>query len=644
MPHLLRSWFVRPRSILRSSWLVVSCALALLAGGCEAPVEASPSPIVDGTRELGEEAVVLVTVLGALGLCTGTLIAPDVVLTAKHCVQGPGRDSPYPISALGVGVGNAFGTTRNYRVRYVDTTPGVYTQSPTTGLSGAIFGVDVGVLILRDPVEGVTPIAIRRDAPDDLVGQTLTAIGFGNRPDGGTGEKYTGDGVLDAIRDGILYTSMTICSGDSGGPLIQELPERMIVGVASFGEAGACPSRQDGYNAVFNQLDLIDRAMILAGHCVDLGEERCNSLDDDCDGDVDEGCAALGQACAAASECAFAQLPSFLDPLPAAVSCEDLGAGPVCALPCDALAPASSCASIPRLDGSATPLDGFYCQRRSGCDAWCVPGAAGAGRDGAACATDTDCASLLCLDPGDGDRRCLAACQSGAGTCPVNEVCVNRDGECGGCVDGALVSGGRRLGEPCGADSECEAGRCVDAACATACETDAACPSGYRCEEALCRRGGRAAAGHPCESDEACAPGFGCYEADGRRLCASECGPVAACGTGYACVSTGEGDACVPDGALLGEACGADAECVSGLCREHCTLACSAEVTCPIGFACTRDDDGNARCQAPTSGGGCAVAPTRGAACGSTAESFVAPCVVGLVFVLAFRRRPRRRS
>ncbi|HBQ14434.1 MAG TPA: hypothetical protein DEF51_26005, partial [Myxococcales bacterium] len=109
------------------------------------------------------------------------------------------------------------------------------------GLSGAIIGVDVGVLILRDDVEGVTPIPIRRDEPRDMIGQTFTAVGFGQRPDGPAGLKYKGDGVISNLTGGVLYTEQTICQGDSGGPMIQEAPERRVIGVASFGQAGSCP-------------------------------------------------------------------------------------------------------------------------------------------------------------------------------------------------------------------------------------------------------------------------------------------------------------------------------------------------------------------------------------------------------------------
>ena len=126
--------------------------LALVACTPSAPdALAARAPIVDGTRELGEPAVVTVEAFGALALCTGTLIAPNVVLTAKHCVQAPGAEAPYPVNSFTIGVGDAVGATRDYRVRYVETTPGAY-ESDSLGLRGAIFGIDVAVIVLHEPV------------------------------------------------------------------------------------------------------------------------------------------------------------------------------------------------------------------------------------------------------------------------------------------------------------------------------------------------------------------------------------------------------------------------------------------------------------------------------------------------------------
>ncbi len=586
--------------------------LALLLAACTPPdLAAREAPIVDGTREHGEPAVVTVEVFGALALCTGTLIAPDVVLTAKHCVQAPGATAPYPINSFTIGVGDAVGATRDYRVRYVETTPGAY-ENGSLGLSGAIFGVDVGVLVLREPVTDVTPIPIRRDRPDDRVGQPFTAIGFGRRPDGDAGLKYKTTGTLERIAGSILYTAQVICSGDSGGPMIQEEPERRVIGVASFGEADACPSSRDGYNALYEHIDLIDRAMVIAGHCLELEDaEVCNGIDDDCDVAIDEGCAAIGEACESDSDCAFAQLPSFLPPNEGAVRCEDLGAGRVCTRPCDPLRPTEGCSSIAHFAReTSTPLEGLYCARPSECEGRCAVGAAGARADGEPCGADTECASLACVDPGDHVRRCLPSCRAGDGQCPVGEACAAATGSCGPCVDASILHAARRIGEPCATGDECEEGTCAadgrGGFCTRECDANDECPDGFRCAAGQCARGGLAATGDPCASDADCRAGLFCGASEGRRFCTRACDAADECSGELECVTAGADRICAPAGGILGEACASSDECAGGLCEDgRCARACGAASSCPVGFVCDRDTEGRARCARVS--GGCGV-------------------------------------
>lgn len=623
-----------------------SALIALVLVACAPPgsdVVDTSSPIVDGTRELGEMAVVTVETFG--GLCSGTLIAPNVVLTAKHCVQGPGADAPYTPSVFNVGVGDSSRSAVHYRVRYVDTTPGSFEQDPTFGLRGAIFGVDIGVLILRTDVPDVEPIPIRRDRPDDLVGGEFTAIGFGQRPDGGAGLKYKGTGTLDSIApNGVLYSHQIICSGDSGGPMIQEGEVRRVVGVASFGQADSCPSLQDGYNAVYNQLDIIDRAMVLAGHCVDLGEEICDSLDNDCDGEIDEGCAAPGETCTMDSDCAFAQLPGYLPPLENAARCEDLGSGMVCTRSCDPLAPAEGCTDYAHFgQDTSTTYEGRYCRRTTGCEGRCVEGTAGAAVDGASCSADTDCASLACVDPGDGRARCLPTCRSGDASCPVGEACVAALDTCGSCVDAGELNAPRQIGEPCDGDAQCaNGGTCQadpsGAYCTHACAEISDCPSGFRCADMLCERGATAATGEPCTVTEDCGRGDFCATQGGRQWCTHVCDPAAGCLAGLECVEASGTHVCAPTASLLGEACTADADCADGLCDEGvCSRECGASATCPAGFACRRDDAGLARCLAPPpAAGGCSIAATNG----SSSALFM----IGLALAIALARRRRQRD
>ena len=65
---------------------LVSC-LCLLALSAVVSASPAPPPIVGGTRVAPGAWPDVVAVIGRDGTCTGTLIAPDVVLTAGHCAD-----------------------------------------------------------------------------------------------------------------------------------------------------------------------------------------------------------------------------------------------------------------------------------------------------------------------------------------------------------------------------------------------------------------------------------------------------------------------------------------------------------------------------------------------------------------------------
>ena len=174
---------------------------------------------------------------------------------------------------------------------------------------------------------------------------------------------------------------------------------------------------------------------------VEPAPERCNALDDDCDGSVDEGSEICGggfQVC-------------------------DRGA---CIEPC--------------FEGGCA--DGTTCDSRGVCvEATC---------EGVTCGDSERCEAGACVDACAGvtcplDRECRA------GRCV--DACASLDcGACGACDAGACVP--RCEPGSCPAGSECADGLCVPTACA-------ACPAGTACRDGACVD---ACAGAACPSGERC--------------------------------------------------------------------------------------------------------------------------------------------
>jgi len=198
----------------------------------EAFVEA---PIVDGTRESGEPAIV--SLLGVTGTCTGTLISPQVVLTAKHCVVPERAAGPVAPGFATVGIGDrVIGATRSLRIREIVTTPGPLRISGSFDPVTTATGTDIALLVLREPVDGVTPIPVRRASPESLTGGSAVAIGFGRTRTTDGGIKYRQDTTITRVTPFLLEAIETICQGDSGGPLlVEEAGVREVAGVASSG-------------------------------------------------------------------------------------------------------------------------------------------------------------------------------------------------------------------------------------------------------------------------------------------------------------------------------------------------------------------------------------------------------------------------
>ncbi len=224
---------------------MVASLLLALGLGLGRPA-AEPLPVIGGERAPAQSfhAVVRIDLLHISKFCSGTLVRPDLVLTAAHCFERV--DSPSQV-----------------RVHYVADSEGdvdviEYGLHPDYCVGCDRDRLDFAFVRLARPLDiPPAPILIEQDIWDDTMrkGAPVIVVGFGEVPEFDIIEQrwmvevpirgFTKEGI-EFVAGGSEKDS---CAGDSGGPAFVTAPDGSLR-LAAVTSRGSKPCGKGGYYGV----------------------------------------------------------------------------------------------------------------------------------------------------------------------------------------------------------------------------------------------------------------------------------------------------------------------------------------------------------------------------------------------------------
>jgi uncharacterized protein (TIGR03382 family) len=235
-----------------TSTILTFVALGLLGVACTSTTDLpqftlSRRPIINGSTDSSHQSVVALTWQGQQ-FCTGTVIAPRVILSAGHClVEMANEAQGFSATAVKIFFGTTVGSSgQSINVVEAHAHPQYYLRND----GAPMYDTSVWIMAQDAPVP---PMAWQQTPLGSVTGKTVTLVGYGVTnayQQTGNGTRRTVSATITDVDNLFLYYGdgySGTCQGDSGGPMFLNVNGvETVIGVTSFGDQSCV---QQGANA-----------------------------------------------------------------------------------------------------------------------------------------------------------------------------------------------------------------------------------------------------------------------------------------------------------------------------------------------------------------------------------------------------------